>query len=307
MDHTARTVEEMRDEFAIECQNVVESTSRKGFHFICSVDGSEISHLGFDLCLSLRKKYDYISLFHAYKSNQTDVPDVFKASTILSNYEGEVGRHLSSSQSQFLWEDRRGRSVVDTLKASIAECKNSGNPPHFLVLGHLGRKQGKGRQEKGYFAPMSSNCDWILRTIQLPCLIAKKPCTHRREGKTWVMAVDGTLYSDRGLDILLSLVRPRDTLRLFYIFSLNENAEYSEYMKEHYEQELLEYGPAHSEFVLVEQERGKDLQHALTDYVNQLEPDIFVLAPRARETLTLSPITDYVINNVSSSVFVCKN
>jgi nucleotide-binding universal stress UspA family protein len=306
MDHTARTAEEMRDEFGIECQNVVESTSRKGFHFICSVDGSEISHLAFELFLSLRKKYDYISLFHAYKPNQADVPDVFKASTIKEKYESEVGRHLSPSHSQLLWENRRERTVVETLKDAIAECKNSGNPPHFLVLGHLGRKQGK-RQERGYFAPMSSNCDWILRTIQLPCLIAKKPCTHRREGKTWVMAVDGTLYSDRGLDILLSLVRPRDTLHLFYIFSSNENAEYSTYMKEHYEQELLEYGPANSEFALVQQERGKDLQHAITDYVNQLEPDIFVLAPRARETLTLSPITDYVINNVLCSVFVCKN
>lgn len=303
----AKTVQEMRDEFATECQNIVESTSQKGFHFLCAVDGSDVSHRAFELCLTLRKKYDYISIFHAFKPNQSDLPDIFKASTIRDKYEHEIGRHFSPSHCQLLWEARHERSVVDTLKDTIRECNSSGNPPNFLVLGHLGRKMGKGRQEIGYFAPMSSNCDWILRTIQVPCLVAKRVCVPRREGKRWVMAVDGTLYSDRGLDILLTLVHPRDSLHLFYIYNDNENAEYTEYIQQHYEHDLLEYGPAKSTFELVEQEKGKNLQHAITDYVNQLDPDLFALAPRARETLTLSPVTDYVINNVTCSVFVCKN
>jgi hypothetical protein len=307
MDHTARTTEEIRAEFATQCQHIVETTSRKGFHFLCAVDGSEISHLAFELCLSLRKKYDYISVFHAYKANQEEIPDIFKEKIIRSKYETELENHLSSSHSQLLWEPRHDHTVVDTLKHTIRECNGNSKPPNFVVLGHLGRKLGKGRQEKGYFAPMSSNCDSILRTIQLPCLIAKRVCVPRQEGKVWVMAVDGTLYSDRGLDILLTLVRARDTLRLFYIYNDNEDSEQLSFLREHYEHDLLEYGPAESSFTLVEQERGKDLQHSITNYVNGIDPDIFALAPRARETLTLSPITDYVLNSVTASVFVCKN
>jgi hypothetical protein len=209
MDHTARTSEEIRAEFESQCQHIVEATtSRRGFHFLCAVDGSDISHLAFDLCLSLRKKYDYISVFHAYKSNQEEIPEIFKEKNIRSKYEIELENHLSPSHCQLLWEPRHDHTtVVDTLKHTIRECSSEGKPANFVVLGHLGRKLGRGKQEKGYFAPMSSNCDSILRTIQLPCLIAKRVCVPRREGKVWVMAVDGTLYSDRGLDILLALVR----------------------------------------------------------------------------------------------------
>lgn len=307
LDHTNRTTQEVRDEFSIECQNNVESTSQKGFHFLCSVDGSEISHLGFDLFLSLRKKYDYITIFHAFKQNQSDLPEIFQANTIRQKYESELGRHISSSQSQLIWEARYDRSVVDVMNDCIRECNNRENPPNFIILGHIGRKLGKGNKEKEYFAPLSSNCDRVLRTIQLPCFIAKRQITSKRQGKEWAMAVDGTIYSNRGLDILLSLVRSRDIVHLFYIYNDTESEEHLNFMKIHYENDLQEYGPVTTSFSLIRQDLGKDLQHALTDYVNQLNPDIFVLSPRARSTLTLSPITDYVINNVVSSILVCKN
>lgn len=299
--------DDIREEFINLCLNKTEKICQRGYHYICSVDGSNNSHLGYQNIINLRKKYDFITIFHAYKDNQDEIPIKFNAESIKERYENEINIELNSNNSVLCWEPRHNRSVIDTLKDYITMCDETNNPPHFIVLGHTGRKVDKVRNERGYFAPLSSNCDWVLRTIQLPAIIAKREIPLRREKKVWMMAVDGTIYSNRGLDILFHLVNPKDTLIVFHICNDTESNEQITKITSYYEDELATSGPVSSQFILVEQERGIDLGTSIVNYVNDTNPDLFALGPRARATLTLSPITEHVINNVNCSIIVCKN
>merc|ERR1719311_1127842 len=95
------------------------------------------------MCIHLRKKYDYISVFHAYRDDQDGVPDQFKASVLKDKYEKELAQHMSPYFSEVKWAKRGGSRFSDTLQEAILSWKSSGNPAHFLVMGHMGRK-GKG-------------------------------------------------------------------------------------------------------------------------------------------------------------------
>jgi hypothetical protein len=172
-EHVIRSTEEIRDEFAESCrQRLEKSYTKNGFHFLCSVDGSETAHLAYDMCMSLRKKYDYVSIFHAYRDDQEGVPEQFRAEAIRAKYQHEIALHMSPKYSTVHFEARHTRSVIDTLKDYVTTCDAAQNHPDFIVLGHAGRKC------KGYFAPLSSNCDWVLRTVQIPCIIARNVSLH---------------------------------------------------------------------------------------------------------------------------------
>lgn len=301
-EHTLRSVEEIRDEFAESCRQRLENSyTKRGLHFLCSVDGSETAHLAYTMCMTMRKKYDFVSVFHAYRNDQEGVPEQFRAEAIRGKYQHDLSLHMSPKYSTVHLEARGNRSVIDALKFYVATCDAAQNHPDFIVLGHAGRKC------KGYFAPLSSNCDWVLRTIQIPCIIARKVSPPHREGKHWMMPVDGTVYSDRGLDMVLHLMGPRDRISLFYVFSDTEEEENLQMMALHYQEELEHYAPVGSDFTLVELEMGKDRKIAIAEYVNERAPEFLALGPRARTTQSLSTLTSYLINNVVCSIVVCKN
>ena len=301
-EHVVHTVQEIRDEFSEKCREQLEkSYTKRGFHFLCCVDGSDNAHLAYDVCMALRRKYDYVSIFHAYRDCQEEVPEKYRADTIRTKYAHELALHMSPTYSSLHWEGRHDRSVIDTLQDYIHSCDGASNHPDFIVLGHAGRKG------KGYFAPLTSNCDWVLRTIRIPCIIARPISPPRRDGRTWLMAVDGTIYSNRGLDIILQLMGARDRLDLFYIFTTTEDADHLQQMKLLYEGELDRSAPHGCSFTLVELELGKDIKHGIVEYVNAANADFFAIGPRARATQSLSMVTSYVINNVTCSIVVCKN
>jgi hypothetical protein len=55
--------------------------------------------------------------------------------------------------------------MMEVLKTSIDSLAEMGHSPTFIVLGFTGRKSGGGRVQEGYFAPLSSNCENVLKTI----------------------------------------------------------------------------------------------------------------------------------------------
>jgi hypothetical protein len=304
--HLIGNIDEIRDEFALTCEQKANEISKRGFHFVCCVDGSESSNTAFNIAISLRKKHDILSIFHTFKDDQSGIPERFNSNSIKSRYEHEVEVQCLPGESAVCWEPRHSRSVVETTLDFVEACREANNAPHFVVFGHAGRKEGGKSHERGYFSPLSSNCSSLLRMLQLPCIIAKKAIPLRREKKHWVMAVDGTQYSDRGLDILLHLVGPKDQLTLFYVFS-TESDEVLKKMENSYSDELENFGPSHSHFEIIPHTLGMDLGHSIVNFVNNSRADIFAIAPRARSAGTLSPLTEYLIENVESSLIVCKN
>lgn len=138
-------------------------------------------------------------------------------------------------------------------------------------------------------------------------MIAKRPITDRKQARVWMMAVDGTPYSNRALDILLRIVSPKDSLKCFYVMNSTEDEEHVEQLRTKYEDELEMYGPVSSSFELVEMEIGVDLKHSIVNFVNAADPDFLALGPRARPTQTLTALTKYILDGVRASLVVCKN
>jgi hypothetical protein len=138
-------------------------------------------------------------------------------------------------------------------------------------------------------------------------IIAKKEITDRKQSRKWMMAVDGTPYSSRALDILLHLISPKDKLVCFYVMNSTEDEEQVENIRKAYEEDLDMYGPVDSCFDLVEMKIGVDLKHSIVEYVNAGSPDFMALGPRARPTQTLTGLTKYILDNVNCSLIVCKN
>ena len=169
---------------------------------------------------------------------------------------------------------------------------------NFVVMGHHGRKGPKSSP-----AHVGSNTDLALRGLHVPTIIIKKFIP--RGPRSFLLCVDDSDLSRRGLDILLRLVNPRDSIACVHFTSRESDHQRSESLRRSYEEDLEMYGPLQSSFQLVEKPMGKPLTHAIADFVNDSDCDFFAIAPRARHRL--SSISEYVVNHVACSVILCKN
>ena len=122
--------------------------------------------------------------------------------------------------------------------------------------------------------------------------------------RKFLYAVDDSTRSKKGLDILLKLVRPKDTLALVHFYSRDSDLEYLEGLKTYFESELNSVGPVSATYQAIEEEVGVAITSTIANYSNQYNPDFFVIAPRA--TITISTVSVYVVNHVSASVIFVK-
>lgn len=291
------------EEFKSLCSLNVDNLSKKAAHtFLVCVDGSDQSEIAFLSAMNLRKKFDHICVFHAFKGDHIDsLPTNFKPKIIKEKYEVDLTGSIPSDRFSFIWEDRKGKPVINTLNLAISKQSDQlpgGDPPDFVLMGHHGRKG-----PKEVATSLGSNSDRALRALPLPCFIIKKMIN--RGPRSYVMAVDESDLSIRGLDILLRIINPRDSIICVHFYQADDDVTQFSAMKQQYESDLEEFGPINSQFLLIEKERGKSLTRAIVDYVEESECDIFAIAPRARQTL--SSLSDYVVNHVSCNVLLCKN
>jgi nucleotide-binding universal stress UspA family protein len=294
-------------------------------HFLTLLDGSIPSEFAYQVALSLSKKSDYHTLLHSYEPDlQSEISPQYSAEYIYEKYSQDLSLHLSSRRFKLCWESNSPPlPLVQIVNSYLQMCHEIFSQfPHFILLGHAGEHFIPPQKYQPQYdchsslppsVPllMSSNCDLLVRTIQLPLIIAKNEIPLRREKKTWMMAVDETVYSYRGLDLLIHLINPKDTLIIFHIF--NEEKESDAQLtkiENYYEDRLSNCGPTFHQFRFIAQERGHGLSDCIVSYVHQNQPDLFVIAPRVRdenESLALSSITEYVLNQVRCSIVLCKN
>jgi nucleotide-binding universal stress UspA family protein len=157
---------------------------------------------------------------------------------------------------------------------------------------------------KSHLAELGSNALQALSLLHYPIIVIKRPLP---DGPLrYLYAVNGSMQSKSGLDILLKIVKPRDTLILLHVMD-SETPDVDGYlpdMKAYYERELAEYGPPNSSLRIFMKERGMAITSALVNYAEEDNPDFFVIAPRSK--ISVSSITEYIINHVSMSVVLCK-
>jgi hypothetical protein len=89
-----------------------------------------------------------------------------------------------------------------------------------------------------------------------------------------------------------------------FLYAGEQHGPEKKMMQAYYEAELEESGPANFTFSFVEYAGEVQVTHAISDYVNDANPNVFAIAPRA--TRDRSSITDYIVNHVFTSVLLCK-
>lgn len=288
-------------EFKEACAENVKRLSKHGAHtfWVCT-DGSDQSHMAFTSTLSLRKKHDHVAVFHAFKASAVDsLPAKFRPDRLKEEYSVELIGNLSADKHSLIWEDRSNRPVMETLNHSLYKfSKETGKLPDFVVMGGHGRKGPKEMPES-----LGSNTDTALRNLHLPCIIIKQPVVSRP--RHFIMAVNDTELSRRGLDILLRLTNSRDKVTCVHFISPDDDDKDLTDMKSYYESELEEYGPINSKFQVVTKERGEAITHTISNYVNNSDCDFFAIAPRAKHRL--SNISGHVVNHVKCNIILVKN
>lgn len=305
-------------DFKNVCEEKVDLLVIKAQHtFLCCVDGSEQADVAFKTALSLKRRSDNICVFHAFKeAKQHTLLPSFQPAEIRKKYETALVGKMPSTNYSFHFEERYNRSALETLQDSLRIVADASNaqphlhlPPHaiglipdFIVLGH----SGKGLKYNPTM--LGSTSDLALRSLAVPCIVAKfAPSLDHRQTRSFTMAVNFSDCSKRGLDVLLQLIRPRDTLTLIFICKPNVEKEQLTRLRTYYETELHHNAPINSVFVPIFVPENINIGEAIVDHINGPHtPDFFALAPRAQANV-FSPVTEYVINYARCNIVLCKN
>jgi hypothetical protein len=293
--------------------------TRRGINYLCCVDGSDVAEIAFQLCMCLRRKHDNVEIFHAFKESKNEaLAPEYLPGAIRRRYDDQLKAQMSTQNYSFHFEERYSRSAYRTLQDFLDHCNDSTNPyllpaghktPDFVVLGHAGRKRVAGGRHGGSETSLGSTAELALRSIHVPCIIAKRNCPLSGSmARVFMLTVNFSECSKRGLDILLPLVGPRDTLRLVFVQRPEADAEKVQRIQNYYENELHQNGPFDSKFVRLRIDHHQSIANAIIDHVNgPHSPDFLALSPRARPSYVHSPITEQVIMNARPSIILCKN
>lgn len=275
-------------------------------------------------------KYDSICMFHAFCESHFDIMDPqYLPSEIRKHYENALLNEasLSSTHFSFHFEERYTRSALRVLTDLIDHHSDkykafvlppAAKSPDFVVLGYAGHDQDENQEishsgkvnRKIYPMSLGSTADMALRSVHLPCIIAKKNCP--KEGSRYfVLAVNFSDNSKRGLDILLRLVSSRDTLELLFIQKPETNADKIGQLENYYQDQLNRYGPSDSRFIKIPIDHHQTVPDTILEYVNEghgsISPDFLALSPRVIPDRIHSTITETLINGANTSIILCKN
>jgi nucleotide-binding universal stress UspA family protein len=300
-------------DFVDRCNGTVHRMIKKGGNkYLCAVDGSDAAHLAFQFMMSLVRPIDSVLIFHAYRAKRTGKME-YEPDVVLKKYTQHMTASMHpTSQYEFVWQERKSdEGLIHTLQEHLGTYEYSWEafrpkaPPDFVILGQHGRLQ----------VPMNTPtslgtiASLALRTVHVPCIIAKKYITSGP--RQFVFFVNGSLSSKLGFEILVQMVRSRDTLTLVHVANKLEEEETKEddahvaEMREYFEEELDKYGPRKCSFVATHIKPGQAIKERMVEYVNTAEPDLMVMAPRAKDFL--SSTTEYVVSHVYCSLILCKN
>jgi nucleotide-binding universal stress UspA family protein len=291
-------------------------------NFLIAVDGSVQADCAFQCAMNLRRKADCMIVFHTHKSPEKMelMLPAHRAGEIQRKYM-ELLNSLTPDLYHMVFVERKDHETVKSALETILKKLRNPPPspttsdkakevgsifgnmvPDFLVIGYSGRK----KELENSVSVMGSSTDLALRSVPIPIVIVKRPCNP--ENRTYLYATDGKQKSKEALDILLTLVMPRDTLIVVNVVPATPDLETSaacEATRLYFEAELLRAGPVNSRFNTISRESGQSLVDCLLTYVNdEVNPDFFVIAPRAKKQI--ASITEEVIMRSQSSIILCK-
>jgi len=314
---------------------------RNQYSFLVGVDGSAAGDLAFQVAMGLRKRIDELVIFHNYNPDeeaQKALPADYKKAFIESKYEAQCAGSLPASCYQLYFRERDvDQAPKECLLQLIAEYEERASNtalsmsskgvrddpffylpsvkiPDFFVLGWTGKRS---RQAKGEFAVMGSVTDIALRQVHMPCIVAKQPPKPKGESNVFAFCVDETEKSKDGLCIMLTLVKPRDTVVLVHVCDSSRDAseadpegeETMRRIKEFYEKELELLAPVGSRLDMIPLDGTNDLSSTLITYFNDVVcPDYLALAPRVpdQDQFARSSLTEALVVKTTCNLIFAK-
>lgn len=320
-------MEEEEDDIPASSKTKFANKSRNTF--LVSIDGSAQADCAFSCAMSLRRKLDCMVIFHTHKSsvNMESLLPAYRAPEIQRKYTELLG-HLPPELYHLAFIERKEHeSVKGVLEVMLKKMrrqaeamdranssKSANTPiglfgsfvPDFLVIGYSGRR----KEMENSVSVMGSSTDLALRSVPIPIIIAKR--SSERENKIYVYSTDGKQKSRDGLDILLTLIMPRDTLIVLRVASNDMDGTILEFrqaaeleIKSYFEEELQRAGPVDSRYLAIERNAGESVADCIVNYSNnEINPDFLVIAPRAKKQM--ASITEEIIQKSVSSVILCK-
>ena len=307
-----------------------EMRDKNSYNYLICIDGSELGDLVLNNTLNLRKKNDFVTVFHATKDDDKVENFDFKSTVVKSKVETHLIATLLPKYYTLCWrarhvyDDGSMQSVRDAViqllteyriykyTHSLAYSDNTNEvftlpttkQPDFLVLGHLGRKGLS--KHNNELTTLGSTADITLKSAHIPCILMKKAVT--TTNKFYSIAVDNSELSKAGLDILLALVRPRDKLRVVHVFDTNSlTDENLNILKDYYNNELNNFGPSDAEVVVISKiNDSEDMTDLICNWVEENSPDYFAITPKAREGNDLSSLTASIITRSPCNIILCK-
>jgi hypothetical protein len=247
------------------------------------------------------KKIDKINLLHVYSSSDSGKKNPTR---MRDEYETELVGNFHRSRYSLTWHnrDQDSRSVKEILAdISVGDFEDI-RAPDFIVLGYSGWKFNSDGSREATSA--GSTTDFCLREVRHPIVIVKGECSVGP--KHIVMAVNNSNTSKLGLDIVYTLLGPRDRLT---VVTISDHARADAATEQYYTNELRHHCPTtQSTFVNIRRTADDSLCDALNNYIDRLdvEMDFLALAPRSREEKIVSSFTEKVIQEVKANIILCK-
>ena len=277
--------------------------------FVCAVDGSDASHLAFKATKLLLKKKDHICIFHAFKPELDEQkPAHMKSETIKHKYQTDLVGSFPSGKYSFLWEDKKdcqAKELIIKLSDLYGQL-NGGVKPEFLVLGYTGRK---GIHKTEGATTIGSTSDFALRSIHLPTILIKNEVP--TGPKSYIMAIDESKNSKTGLDMIFPLIRPQDSLTVIHIYDVENTAFGAQSEKDetaqYYENELNEHAPTTNAKFHPIMKAAEGIAATINEYVNEIVPDFFCMAPRAQAEKGITSLTEKMILELKCNIILCKH
>jgi hypothetical protein len=212
----------------------------------------------------------------------------------------------------------RGESGSFSFRDSDSEKKGEGS-------------HGTGRGGKGVGYTLLGSSDISLDAIHLPCIIIKTPLlkapsqSHLRGTSAsssaeaspstgplrYLLAVNETIRSKRGLDLLKKLLNPRDTLRLIFISSRDTTTAQLHEVHSYYHHELSHQSkgcPADSTLTVIPM-AGRMLPDVILEYARDMHCDFIAVSPRPRyeRRRDAMSVTEQILLKSNCNVIICKN
>lgn len=277
--------------------------------FVCAVDGSDAADIGYQSIKVLMKKIDHLCLFHAYSEQKdTVIPVHLRSKSILNKYDTDLLSNFSKERYSLLWENRQNETVKDVVAKliSLYEKLSGGNKPDFLVLGYTGNK---GITKKDGATTIGSVSDFAMRSIYIPIIIIKDLV--KIGPKSYIMAVDDSEISLKGLNILYSLIRPQDTLTIINITDVKMDTlgnDQTTSIETIYKKELSDSAPTtNTIFRSIIRRENKTVFDEIFDYVEENLPDFFALSPRTSPENKLTALTENIILKLKCNIILAKS